>query len=166
MLSYLLLAIPVLLVSTLIFANRRQSRVTATFSEPEPDVDLTYRPTVPKDEPELELAALAEQARDPELAQMSDKDLVMEVLKECHDPEIPLNIVDLGLVYEVATTKDAVKVKMSLTAPGCPSSESIQQDVRAKLEDAGFPNPQVEIVWDPPWTAHRISDEGKKSLGL
>ncbi len=166
MLSYLLLVIAVLLVSTLLYANRRQSRVTARFGEPEPDVDLTYRPHVRKEEPELELAALAEQARDPALAQMSDQDLVMEVLKECHDPEIPLNIVDLGLVYEVSSKKNSVQVKMSLTAPGCPSSESIQQDVRAKLEDAGFPNPQVEIVWDPPWTPHLISEEGKKTLGM
>jgi metal-sulfur cluster biosynthetic enzyme len=166
LLSYLLLIITVLLISTLIYANRRQSRVTARFGEAEADVDLTYRPPVPKEEPELELAALAEQARDPALAQMSDQDLVMEVLKECQDPDIPLNIVELGLVYEVSSKKDSVQVKMSLTSPGCPSSESIQQDVRAKLEDAGFPNPQVEIVWDPPWTPHRISEEGKKTLGM
>ena len=108
LLSYLLLVIAVLLVSTLIYANRRQSRVTARFGEPEPAVDLTYRPPVTKAEPELELAALAEQARDPALAQMSDQDLVMEVLKECHDPEIPLNIVELGLVYEVSSKKDSV----------------------------------------------------------
>jgi len=53
-----------------------------------------------------------------------------------------------------------------MTTPDCPSHHTITQDVRAKLEDAGFPNPQVELVWDPPWTPHRISEDGKKKLGM
>ena len=90
----------------------------------------------------------------------------MEVLKECYDPEIPLNIVDLGLIYDVKLERDAVQVKMSLTAPGCPSTEEISQDVQSKLSEAGFSNPRVEIVWDPPWTAQKISEEGRKVLGI
>ena len=90
----------------------------------------------------------------------------MEVLKECYDPEIPLNIVDLGLVYDVKLEKDTVQVKMSLTAPGCPSTGEITQDVQSKLSEAGFSNPRVEIVWEPAWTAQRISEEGRKVLGI
>jgi metal-sulfur cluster biosynthetic enzyme len=74
--------------------------------------------------------------------------------------------VDLGLIYDVEVKRDAINVRMSLTTPGCPSSQEISQDVRAKLEEAGFPSPKVELVWDPPWSAHRISEYGKKQLGL
>lgn len=166
MLYYLLLAIPILIIAIFLYANRKQARVTALAEVIEPDVDLTYRPNVsdltappsPTNEPPLE--------RDPELAKMTTEELIMEVLRECQDPEIPLNIVDLGLVYDVTRTKDGVMVKMSMTTPDCPSHHTIAQDVRAKLEDAGFPNPQVDLVWDPPWTPHRISEEGKKKLGM
>ena len=163
--SYLLVILPILIVVALVYANRRQSRVTAEFSNPEPDIDLSYRPPVSESE-KSKPDRLIPGPRDPKLSKMSTEELIMEVLKECHDPEIPLNIVDLGLVYDVKAGADSVKVKMSLTAPDCPSTQTISQDVRAKLEDAGFPNPEVELVWDPPWTPHRISEEGKKVLGI
>lgn len=151
------------------YANRRQSAVTASSEFNEPNVDLTQQPIPPSgfsSDNEPSLSKLVEQSRDPGLAQMSDKELIMEVLKECYDPEIPLNIVDLGLIYEVDPRETSTIVKMSLTAPGCPSSGAISSDVQSKLESAGFPTPKVEIVWEPPWTAQRISEEGKKSLGL
>ncbi len=169
MLSYLLVIVPLLIVVGLIYANRRQAKVTASFSAEEPEVDLGQRPIPPSgvsSEEEPSLAKLVEQSRDPGLAHLSDKELIMEVLKECYDPEIPLNIVDLGLIYDVESREDATNVKMSLTAPGCPSSGAISSDVQTKLEAAGFPTPKVEIVWDPPWTPQRISEEGKKTLGL
>ena len=169
MLLYLVATISLLIIIALIYANRKQSRVTATSEAEEPDVDLSQHPTPPSEglsKQEASLTKLVEQSRDPKMAQMSDKELVMEVLKECYDPEIPLNIVDLGLIYEVEPTDQITNVKMSLTAPGCPSSESISSDIQSKLEAAGFPTPKVEIVWDPPWTAQRISEEGKKTLGL
>ena len=87
-------------------------------------------------------------------------------MRTCYDPEIPLNIVDLGLIYDIEVKKDSINVRMSLTAPGCPSSQEISQDIRAKLEEAGFQNPKIELVWDPPWSAHRISEYGKKELGM
>jgi metal-sulfur cluster biosynthetic enzyme len=162
LLYYLLFGIPVLLIIGFFYASRRQARVTAAVvTNPEPEIDLGYRPTV-SDEPVRDPPT----ARDPALARMSTEELVIEVLRECQDPEIPLSIVDLGLVYEVTAAPDSVMIKMSMTAPDCPSHHSIAQDVRAKLEDAGFPNPQVEVVWDPPWTPHRISEEGKKKLGM
>jgi metal-sulfur cluster biosynthetic enzyme len=110
--------------------------------------------------------ALAAKARDPNLAAMSQEDLVYEVLKECYDPEIPLNVVDLGLIYEVRTGMDNVDVKMSVTSPACPSGSVIAQDIKTKLADAGFPNPSVEIVMEPAWTPQRISEAGRKTLGI
>ena len=162
MLYYLLVGIPILVFLGILYANRKQARVTALAELSEPNVDLSYRPTATErhDEPG------APKPRDPMLARLTTEELVIEVLKECQDPEIPLNIVDLGLVYDVRAAKGEVTVKMSMTTPDCPSHHTITQDVRAKLEDAGFPNPQVELVWDPPWTPHRISEDGKKKLGM
>jgi metal-sulfur cluster biosynthetic enzyme len=82
------------------------------------------------------------------------------------DPEIPLNIVDLGLVYEVAVLPDAVNVKVSMTSPACPSHVAISEDIKVKLADAGFPNPRVEVVWEPAWSPQRISEKGRKALGI
>ena len=162
---YLLLAIPFLIVVGLIYASRKQARATLGNSSAEPDVDLSYRPRGTQTE-DSKLKELLAKPRDPALAKLSQNDLVTEVLRECFDPEIPLNIVDLGLIYEVSAEKDRTDVRMSLTAPGCPSSETIQLDIRGKLEEAGFPSPTVEIVWEPKWTAHRISPEGRKALGI
>ena len=103
---------------------------------------------------------------DPRLASMSQEDLVYEVLKDCFDPEIPLNVVDLGLIYEVKAGMDAVDVKMSVTSAACPSGSVIAEDIRAKLADAGFPNPKVQIVMEPAWTPQRISEAGRKALGI
>ena len=162
---YLLFAIPVLIVFGLFYANRRQARATLANSQPEPNLDLTFRSRGTQAE-DTKVKELLAKPRDPALAKLSQNDLVIEVLKECFDPEIPLNIVDLGLIYEVSAEKDLTNVRMSLTAPGCPSSETIQLDIRGKLEEAGFPKPTVEIVWEPRWTAHRISPEGRKALGI
>ncbi len=161
---YLLAAAAVFVVVGLVAANRKQARATHADARPEPDLDLAYRPPPPPHASELK--ALLEKPRDPALARLSSRELVMEVLKECYDPEIPLNIVDLGLVYDVDVGKDETRVTMSLTAPGCPSSETIKLDICGKLEEAGFPAPKVEIVWEPQWTAHRISPEGRKKLGI
>ena len=97
---------------------------------------------------------------------MIDRENVIEGLKECYDPEIPLNVVDLGLIYEVKAGIDAVDVKMSVTSPACPSGSVIAEDIRAKLTDAGFPNPKVQIVMEPAWSPQRISEAGRKALGI
>jgi metal-sulfur cluster biosynthetic enzyme len=163
LLYYLLAGLPLLILVGIVLANRRQARVTEAVTVSEPDVDLTYKPPALA-QPGADSAPKPQ--RDPALAKMSTEDLVLEVLRECEDPEIPLNIVDLGLVYGVETTPEAVTVRMSMTTPECPSHHNIMQDVRTKLTDAGFPNPSVDLVWDPPWTAHRISEEGRKKLGM
>lgn len=93
---------------------------------------------------------------------MVTKEDVMEVLKKCYDPEIPINIVDLGLVYDVDVEGDRVHIKMTLTTPGCPMSAMIVDNVRQKVESIdGIKNAEVELVWDPPWTPDRISKKLK-----
>ena len=94
-------------------------------------------------------------------------------LKECYDPEIPCNIVDLGLVYDVqrqpvqGTPDTRVDVKMTLTSPGCPLAGQISAQVQRKLlELPGVGEANVEVVFDPPWSFARISPDGKKTLGL
>jgi probable FeS assembly SUF system protein SufT len=96
---------------------------------------------------------------------------VWAALKTCFDPEIPVNIVDLGLVYDLAIAPTAggntVEVKMTLTAPGCGMGPVIAEDARQKI--AALPtveSAKVHIVWDPVWTPQMISDEGRKVLGL
>jgi probable FeS assembly SUF system protein SufT len=98
--------------------------------------------------------------------------MIWEALKTCYDPEIPVNIVDLGLVYDMATEglpngNRKVFVKMTLTAPGCGMGPTIARDAQQKLlllpkvEDA-----VVEIVWDPPWHQSMITEDGRRILGL
>src|SRR5262245_61120556 len=110
--------------------------------------------------------ALAAKARDPRLASMTQEDLVYEVLKDCYDPEIPLNVVDLGLIYEVKADLDAVNVKMTMTSPACLSGAVIAEDIKTKLSDTGFPPAKVAAVWEPAWCPQRISEAGRKTLGI
>jgi FeS assembly SUF system protein len=93
---------------------------------------------------------------------------IYAALKNCFDPEMPVNIVDLGLVYNV-TIEDHGKVciKMTLTTPGCSMGSSISKDAQSKVMAVkGVKEAQVEIVWDPPWTQHMISEDGRKRLGM
>ncbi len=100
------------------------------------------------------------------------EEAVWTTLKTCFDPEIPVNIVDLGLVYDLAVEKNErgthlVQVKMTLTAPGCGMGPVIAADARQKI--AALPTvekAEVHIVWDPQWTPQMISPVGRKTLGL
>jgi probable FeS assembly SUF system protein SufT len=97
---------------------------------------------------------------------------VWDVMRTCFDPEIPINIVDLGLIYDLSIEKtpsgaNAVDVKMTLTAPGCGMGPVIAEDARQKI--AALPaveRAKVHIVWDPVWNPRMISDAGRKTLGL
>ena len=92
---------------------------------------------------------------------------VYEVLSECYDPEIPVNIVDLGLVYGVVVDVGSVTVQMTLTAPGCTMGSMMATEIEEKL--LGLPDCEratVEIVWEPPWTPHRMSEAARKQLGI
>ncbi len=97
---------------------------------------------------------------------------IWEALKNCFDPEIPVNIVDLGLIYDLQIEprddgKHDVKVKMTLTAQGCGMGPTIAADAKTKiLSIPEIADADVQIVWDPQWTPHMISDVGRKVLGL
>ncbi|MFB3108916.1 MAG: metal-sulfur cluster assembly factor [Candidatus Binatia bacterium] len=98
---------------------------------------------------------------------MATKDQVYEALHGCYDPEIPVNIVDLGLIYDVEINEDKVNVKMTLTAPGCGMGAMIASEAQQKiLQIPGVSEAKVDLVWDPPWDASRISDEAKQKLGI
>ena len=99
------------------------------------------------------------------------KNAVWEQLRTVFDPEIPVNIVDLGLVYDcnVIEESDAkqANVKMTLTAPGCGMGPTIAADAENKIKKInGIDGAKVELVWDPPWTQDMISEEGKMKLGM
>lgn len=164
--TYLLLIVSLILVAGLVVAVRRQAKVTRSFSAAEQEQNAQFFAESANQMETTVADALAAKARDRRLASMSQEDLVYEVLKECYDPEIPLNVVDLGLIYEVRTLPDAVTVKMSMTSPMCPSHASISEDIRTKLSEAGFPNPGVEVVWEPAWSPQRISEAGRRTLGI
>jgi len=92
---------------------------------------------------------------------------VIEALRECYDPEIPVNVVDLGLIYDVKIIDDWVGVKMTLTTPGCGMSGMISQQVRNRLlKLPGVKDADVRIVWEPPWSPARMSEDAKKKLGF
>ncbi len=95
-----------------------------------------------------------------------DKEQVWEVLKTCYDPEIPINIVDLGLIYDLKVDEGKVYVKMTMTAPGCPAADILVEDVKQKVGTLdGVEAVDVEVVWVPPWNPDMMSEEAKKALG-
>ena len=93
---------------------------------------------------------------------------VIEAIRSIYDPEIPVNIFELGLIYDVIINSDAdVVIKMTLTAPACPVAETLPVEVEEKVRQIpGVKSARVEIVWDPPWDMSRMSDEAKLELGL
>ena len=105
-------------------------------------------------------------------AEPLEKDALWDALKKVFDPEIPVNIVDLGLVYTLETTEleasgHKVDMEMTLTAPGCGMGPVIADDAKTMLEGVpGVKEAKVEIVWDPPWNQDMITEEGKMVLGL
>jgi len=92
---------------------------------------------------------------------------VIEVLRQCFDPEIPVNIVDLGLIYDIAIKPERVDIKMTLTALGCPMAADVIADVRDHLLTIpGVTQADVDIVYEPMWTAERMSEEARWELGM
>ena len=95
------------------------------------------------------------------------EELVWCELRKCYDPEIPLNIVDLGLVYGVAVQGGQANIKMTLTSPGCHLGGQIAGNVQERvLSLDAIEEANVEVVWDPPWHQSMISMDGRKTLGL
>jgi FeS assembly SUF system protein len=93
---------------------------------------------------------------------------VMEALRTVYDPEIPVNITELGLIYDVLVDAEAkVGIRMTLTAPACPAAQTLPGEVREKAAQVpGVTDAKVEVVWDPPWTKERMSEAAKLQLGL
>ena len=92
---------------------------------------------------------------------------VYDQLRQVFDPEIPVNIVDLGLVYDVEVEDAKCKVTMTLTSQACPEARTIPDMVRRRANSVqGVDETEVEVVWEPAWTPQRISDEGRKILGI
>lgn len=117
-----------------------------------------------------------ESAKPPEVPPGASEDELKEViwqqLRTCYDPEIPVNIVDLGLVYECVVTRNedatrSVEIKMTLTAPGCGMGEVLVQDVREKVEIVPtVARANVELTFDPPWNQTMMSDEARLQTGM
>lgn len=105
----------------------------------------------------------------PDALKMAElRPLVMEALRTVYDPEIPVNIAELGLIYDVLVDADArVGIRMTLTAPACPAAQSLPGEVREKASKVpGVSEAKVEVVWDPPWTKERMSEAAKLQLGI
>lgn len=96
------------------------------------------------------------------------KENIIAALKEVYDPEIPVNIYDLGLIYDVEIDDDAyVDVKMTLTTPGCPVAQTFPGIVENAVRNVeGVSDSSVELVWDPPWTQDRMSEVARLELGM
>ena len=103
-----------------------------------------------------------------ELNKQELEDKVIEVLKTCYDPEIPVDIFELGLIYEVGIDDDAkVNIKMTLTSPACPVAGSLPPEVEMKvISIPEVKDAKVDIVWSPPWDKEMMSDEAKVKLGM
>jgi probable FeS assembly SUF system protein SufT len=120
----------------------------------------------------IDLEKKGEKAKEEErLRDAPVEEQVWHQLKQVYDPEIPVDIVNLGLVYDCAVQEDdgktVVSVKMTLTAPGCGMGPTIAADAQARVMTVdGIDDARVELVWDPPWNQDMISEEGKMKLGM
>ncbi|HEY7801690.1 MAG TPA: metal-sulfur cluster assembly factor [Dehalococcoidia bacterium] len=98
---------------------------------------------------------------------MASRDEVMEVLRTVEDPELGMDIVDLGLLYEVEVEESTAKVTYSLTSMGCPAGPLIAQDIDGAVRQVeGIENVELELTFDPPWTPDRMSEDAKFILGF
>ena len=96
------------------------------------------------------------------------KEQIVEQIKTCYDPEIPVNIYELGLIYDIDVQPDGrTEVKMTLTSPNCPAAQSIPAEVEEKVKSVdGVTDADIEIVWDPTWTIEMMSEDAKLEMGI
>jgi len=94
------------------------------------------------------------------------KEQVLKKLEEVIDPELKVNIVDLGLIYEVEFSKKNVKITMTFTTPACPLMPFIAGQVESKLKELGYADPHVHVTWNPPWSPEKMSEKAKAILGM
>jgi FeS assembly SUF system protein len=95
------------------------------------------------------------------------EDILVAELQTIYDPEIPVNIYDLGLIYNLKEEDGVLDVEMTLTAPGCPVADSIMAEVKQKMEGVeGIKEARIDLVFDPPWTMDMMTEEAKLELGM
>ncbi len=101
-------------------------------------------------------------------AMETTRSLIHEALRNVYDPELGVNVVDLGLIYDVNVNEEGhVTITMTLTTPGCPMHESLGEGVRVALQDIpGITSGEIRLVWDPPWDPSRMTVEGRRMLGF
>ena len=132
---------------------------------PAPGLDMSAFTTPPSTTTQAE--AVPETEGDP-LKTLELKPKIIEQLSTVYDPEIPVNIYELGLIYDVVIDKDGLAViKMTLTAPGCPAAVTLPAEVKGKVSAIeGVSDARVDLVWDPPWSKDRMSEAAKLQLGI
>lgn len=95
------------------------------------------------------------------------EDILVAELQTIYDPEIPVNIYDLGLIYNLKEENGVLDVEMTLTAPGCPVADSLMAEVKQKMEGVeGINEARIDLVFDPPWTMDMMTEEAKLELGM
>ena len=98
---------------------------------------------------------------------MEVKNKIIEEIKKIYDPELPVNIYELGLIYDIQVKGKKAKIKMTLTTPNCPVAESLPKEVKeGAMQVEGIDEVDLELVWDPPWTKDMMSDAAKLELNL
>lgn len=97
---------------------------------------------------------------------MITKEIVINKLKKVVDPELHINIVDLGLIYDIFIEKNEIRVTMTLTTPGCPLAPVIDKLIKKALGELAVDRVVVQLVWEPAWSVRRMSEEGKLQLGM
>jgi probable FeS assembly SUF system protein SufT len=118
------------------------------------------------------LGNIQPQSGQPQASGVFDIQQVLDILRTVYDPEIPVNVVDLGLIYQCAARPltdggQRVEIKMSMTAPGCGMGDVLKEEARARVQSIpGVSQVEVEIVWEPPWDQSRMSDAARLQLGL
>ena len=99
---------------------------------------------------------------------MEKKNKIIEEIKKIYDPELPVNIYELGLIYDIAIENDKIaKIKMTLTTPNCPVAESLPNEVKeGAMQVEGIEDADVQLVWDPPWNKEMMSEAAKLEMNL
>jgi FeS assembly SUF system protein len=140
--------------------DTKPNRVPLELDEPAP-----HAPP-PVSVPPAEAPAPAPTSAPVDISDIREK--IVEVLRTCFDPEVPVNIYELGLVYGIDVEESGdVVIRMTLTSPACPVAGSLPPEVQAKVQRVpGIKSARVDIVWDPPWTPERMSEAARVQLGL
>ena len=98
---------------------------------------------------------------------MDIKNKIIEEIRKIYDPELPVNIYELGLIYDIQVEGSKAEIKMTLTTPNCPVAESLPKEVKeSAMQVEGIDNVDLQLVWDPPWTKDMMSDAAKLELNL